>query len=323
MAAADQRAGRGAAEQQVPATRPRSADDRDPVPPSASPRARRALADEPPCAPSVSRSPSRGRPAVRKGRTSTRSLRPTIRPPTTTSTTGSAKAAPPISASSPSDPAADVAAVPAGPEHGREEEAERDQDEPDELGVVVPAVWSSPSRALRLPHARGARGLTHAFRRRRAMRRSVRRAPTPRRNKSPGHVARHRTSGAPRDRLASTFAPKPSAPQPRSRASYEVEAASASERRSPEGAVEEVLAEVEEAGPEDAGSEGADRTAPSRGPRGRGRGPASSRYACATRTGEACTPARFSTGCHSTSSAAPGSPYHERPSAWSASSSSR
>ena len=33
---------------------------------------------------------------------------------------------------------------------------------------------------------------------------------------------------------------------------------------------------------------------------------ASSRYACATRTGDARTPARLSTGCHSTSSALPG-----------------
>ena len=50
---------------------------------------------------------------------------------------------------------------------------------------------------------------------------------------------------------------------------------------------------------------------------------ASSRYACATRTGEARTPARLSTGCHSINSALPGSPYQERPSAWSASSSRR
>src|SRR5512133_4378927 len=50
---------------------------------------------------------------------------------------------------------------------------------------------------------------------------------------------------------------------------------------------------------------------------------ASSRYDCATRVGQALTPARLRIGAHSSSSPAPGPPYHERPSARSDSSSSR
>ena len=52
------------------------------------------------------------------------------------------------------DPAADVPAVPAGPEHGGEEEPERDEREPEQLGMLVPpgllrlrALASSRARA--------------------------------------------------------------------------------------------------------------------------------------------------------------------------------
>ena len=63
-----------------------------------------------------------------------------------------------------SDPASDVTTVPADPEHRAQEEAERDEDEPDELGVVMPAGLRLLLRALRLPHARGRARLEHAFR---------------------------------------------------------------------------------------------------------------------------------------------------------------
>src|SRR5881397_2014595 len=80
-----------------------------------------------------------------------------------------------------------------------------------------------------------------------------------------------------------------------------------------QGAVEEVLAQVEEARPE-VGRIGAERIrAAVARPSSARTSTASSRYAWATRTGDAWTPARLSTGCHSTSSARPGSPYHDRP----------
>ena len=97
--AAEQRAGRRAGEQQRTDDERRDADDR---------RARRAeeraddaferAADQPPCSsPSVSSTPSESddRP-VRNGRTSTRSLRETISPPSTSSAAGATYAAAPI-----------------------------------------------------------------------------------------------------------------------------------------------------------------------------------------------------------------------------------
>src|SRR4051794_15895603 len=60
------------------------------------------------------------------------------------------------------DPTAYVAAVPAGPEDGRQEKAEREQPEPDQLRVLMPASGLS-LRALRFPHARGRTRLEHAL----------------------------------------------------------------------------------------------------------------------------------------------------------------
>ena len=84
-----------------------------------------------------------------------------------------------------------------------------------------------------------------------------------------------------------------------------------------ERAAEQVLAEVEEAGPERRSGPGPSASARRRSSPSRARtSTASSRYACATRTGEACTPARSSTGCPLDELCArPGSPYQERPSA--------
>ena len=61
------------------------------------------------------------------------------------------------------DPAADVPAVPAGPEHGGEEEPERYEREPEQFRMLVPP-GPLRLRALRLPHARGRARLEHAFR---------------------------------------------------------------------------------------------------------------------------------------------------------------
>ena len=60
------------------------------------------------------------------------------------------------------DPPADVPAVPARPEHRRQEQAERDEAEPDQLRMLVPASGLA-LRALRLPHARGRARLEHAL----------------------------------------------------------------------------------------------------------------------------------------------------------------
>ena len=52
------------------------------------------------------------------------------------------------------DPAADVAAVPAGPHHEAQEDAERGEAEPDQLGVLVPADLGLLRRALAALDAR-------------------------------------------------------------------------------------------------------------------------------------------------------------------------
>ena len=75
------------------------------------------------------------------------------------------------------DPAADVAAVPADPEHRGQEEAERDEDEPDKLGVVMPTGLGLLLRSLSLPHARGRARLQHTFSASPRHGRSVRRGP--------------------------------------------------------------------------------------------------------------------------------------------------
>ena len=136
-----------------------------PVPPRARPSAPlRVLPRYPPESPSVSMRPrARTASPVRNGRTSTRSLRRDHEPADDDEREREpVRSSPDESLEPVSDPAADVTPVPAGPEHRGEEQAEREQDEPGQLGMMVPAS-GLPLRALGLPHARGRARLEHAL----------------------------------------------------------------------------------------------------------------------------------------------------------------
>ena len=82
---------------------------------------------------------------MRNGRTSTRSLRATISAPTIASAAGRPQVAlADQRVEALADPEADVAAVPVGPDDEAEEHAQREQAEPDQLGMLVPFGLLAP-----------------------------------------------------------------------------------------------------------------------------------------------------------------------------------
>ena len=177
---ADQRAGGGAAEQQDPGEDAEDADDRDSGSADRGPeRVSESCPDMPTLAAEGQQEPDPEHEQPRAERTDVDEVAPADHQASDDderdrqreggSTDERLEAVP--------DPAADVAAVPAGPEHGGEEEAERDQHEPDELGMVMRASLRLPLCALGLPHARGRARLEHTFSASPRHGRSVRRGP--------------------------------------------------------------------------------------------------------------------------------------------------